>query len=125
MQSEGASPTGAQLPDLPPHVRDMLDEAVRRIVEIAHPRLVILFGSYADGQYHEGSDLDLLVVAETESWPRLGAELRQALHPVLGSLGLDLLVYPPADWERDRAVRGFVARDADRRGVRIHESPGR
>ena len=53
---------------------------VRQIVERFHPRRVILFGSYAYGEPHEGSDLDLLVVVSDppqkrwESW-KIAAEL--------------------------------------------------
>jgi len=121
MHSEPIVPAAARLAYLPPDVREMLDEAVRRIVETADPQLVILFGSYASGQYREGSDLDLLVVAETQSWPQLSGRVRNALRPVLGSLEVDLLVYPTSDWERSRRVRGFVARDADRKGIRLYE----
>ena len=106
--------------NLPPEVQARLDEAVRRIVEIAHPQLVILFGSYAEGRAGEGSDLDLLVVAETDSWHRLSVQLRKALRPVLAPLRFDLLVYPADTWEKDRRVPGFVAQEADRKGVRLH-----
>ncbi len=41
----------------------------KRIVEIANPRLIILFGSYAQGQARPDSNVDLLVVAETKSRP--------------------------------------------------------
>lgn len=105
---------------LPPHVQAKLDEAVRVIVEHTRPQLIILFGSYAEGRQHADSDLDLLVVAETDSWHRLSVHLRKALRPVLSPLSFDLLVYPPQAWERDRRVRGFVARDADLKGVRLH-----
>jgi len=107
-------------PALPPQMAEKLDEAVRRIVDLVHPELVVLFGSYAEGRAHEGSDVDLLVVVQTESWHRLGVALRRALRPVLAPQRLDLLVYPPESWERDRQVAGFVARDADRKGVRLH-----
>jgi len=36
-----------------------------RIVERFRPQRVILFGSQAKGQAHEGSDIDLCVVMET------------------------------------------------------------
>jgi len=39
-----------------------VDELVRRIVEIAHPLRVILFGSAARGEMGPHSDLDILVV---------------------------------------------------------------
>ena len=40
----------------------VLQQVVRRIVAMAQPRRVILFGSYGRGDADEGSDLDLMVV---------------------------------------------------------------
>ena len=107
---------------VPAELRPKLDQAVRRIVEVANPQTVILFGSWAEGEQHEGSDVDLLVVAETSSWHKLSVTLRKALRPVLAPLSFDLLVYPPENWEADRRLAGFVAREADRKGVRLYES---
>ena len=107
---------------LPAELRAKLDEAVRRIVDIAKPRLIILFGSYAGGRQREGSDVDLLVVADTGSWRELSKALRRALRPALAPLSFDLLVYTPDAWEWDRTIRGFVARDADRKGLRLYEA---
>jgi len=109
-------------PNIPADLKPRLDEAVRRIVQIAHPRLVILFGSHAERRSRGDSDVDLLVVAETPSWHRLGMELRRAIRPVLGSQPFDLLVYPPESWEVDRVVTGFVAHEADRKGVRLYHA---
>ena len=39
-----------------------LDEIVRRIVEVARPEGIILFGSAARGEMDRHSDVDLLVV---------------------------------------------------------------
>lgn len=39
-----------------------VDELVRRIVEVAHPLRIILFGSAARGEMGPHSDLDVLVV---------------------------------------------------------------
>jgi predicted nucleotidyltransferase len=107
---------------LPTEVKAKLDEAVRRIVSVADPQLIILFGSYAEGRGHEHSDLDLLVVAETDSWPSLSGRLREQLRPVLAPLKFDLLVYTPETWEWGRRIRGFVTRDADRKGIRLYET---
>ena len=108
--------------NLRPDLAAKLDEAVRRIVEVADPQLVILFGSYAEGQQRPGSDLDLLVVAETESRVELGVKLRRELWPLLRPLPFDLVVYTPQAWERARHLRGFMPRDADRKGVRLYEA---
>jgi len=40
----------------------LLDEIVRRVVEVAHPDRIILFGSAARGDMGPDSDVDLLVV---------------------------------------------------------------
>ena len=41
---------------------DLLDEVIRRVVEVARPLRVVLFGSAAKGTMRPDSDLDLLVV---------------------------------------------------------------
>lgn len=41
-------------------IGDYINEVVRRL----NPRLVILFGSFATGDINEGSDIDILVVAD-------------------------------------------------------------
>ncbi len=43
---------------------DRLQEIVRRIVEVADPAQIVLFGSAARGQMGPDSDADFLVVAE-------------------------------------------------------------
>jgi len=40
----------------------VIEELVRRIVEVAHPTRIILFGSAARAEMRPGSDLDVLVV---------------------------------------------------------------
>ena len=41
-----------------------LDDIIRRIVEVAQPEKIILFGSAARGEMNRHSDVDLLVVKE-------------------------------------------------------------
>jgi predicted nucleotidyltransferase len=75
--------------------------AVKRIVQVAKPSKVILFGSYATGKTHEDSDLDLLVI-EPEVSDRLEEMVR--LRTAIGALGtgVDVLVYSEAE-VRERA----------------------
>ena len=46
--------------------QDTIKEIVRRIVEVAKPDRIILFGSRASGDASSGSDVDLLVVKSIE-----------------------------------------------------------
>lgn len=86
-----------------------LPEAVHSVVaEIAgrfRPYRVILFGSYARGESHADSDVDLLVIMETRKRPlHAAAEVAAAVaHP----LPLDILVYRPLQWQA--AVRSGTA----------------
>ena len=43
---------------------ETIKKAVDRLVEVAHPQKIYLFGSYARGDAREQSDLDFLVVEE-------------------------------------------------------------
>lgn len=43
---------------------EKIEAYVRRIVEIFNPNIVILFGSFAAGDINEGSDIDIIVVAD-------------------------------------------------------------
>lgn len=63
-----------------------------------HPRKVILFGSFARGDYHAGSDLDLLIIKETERpfVERIGEVLACCDY----SIPLEPLVYTPEELAR-------------------------
>ena len=107
--------------DLPPDLKRALDAAVQRIVEIAQPDLIILFGSWAEGKADADSDVDLMVVAETEEPYGVSARLHREVKPLLGGRGLDIIVFPRDQWPHARTIRGMVAWEADRFGVRLHE----
>jgi predicted nucleotidyltransferase len=69
-----------------------VDEVVRRIVARTDPEEVIVFGSYAKGTPKVGSDLDLLVVMETD---RPMARRADALKPMFAHalIPVDVHVY--------------------------------
>jgi predicted nucleotidyltransferase len=75
-----------------------IERLVARIVERMRPRKVIVFGSYAKGTATIRSDLDLLVIQETDL-PR--ARRADALLPMLAQLLLpvDVHVYTPEEVE--------------------------
>lgn len=74
----------------------VIEEVIKRIVESVHPEKIILFGSYAYGHPHTGSDLDILVVMESDL-PRYkrAVPIYQALAGLL--IPKDILVYTPAE----------------------------
>ncbi len=103
--------------------RDGLAEIVSRIVDAVHPIKIVLFGSRARDDAHPGSDLDLLIVTETDE-PR---HVRSAaLYGILSDIPLetDIVVYSPAEVsEWTRVPQAFVT-TALREGQVLYERPG-
>ena len=62
MSVESITPTGFRVP-----VADELPEVVRRLSAALRPEKVILFGSYAYGEPTPDSDVDLLVILESNA----------------------------------------------------------
>jgi len=67
----------------------------------ANAERVILFGSHARGEAKENSDVDLMIIAESDL-PRFkrSRELYKLIRPY--PFGMDLLVYTPQEVERGK-----------------------
>ena len=76
--------SGIPTPDLPP----ALGRVVERFVRAFAPEAIMLFGSYAKGSQHPGSDVDLLVVADVSGSFEL--HVRRAHQLAIGC-------FPPVD----------------------------
>lgn len=74
-------------------------------------RQVLLFGSLAAGRCSSRSDLDLVVVLDTDrKFADRVEELQQWLRP---EVEVDLLAYTPEEWHTLRQERGFLRRIAE------------
>jgi predicted nucleotidyltransferase len=98
-----------------------LQEAVQRIVAVAQPSRVILFGSYGRGDAGTNSDLDIMVVKPQVSDPY--TEMVR-LHEAIGNIGLgvDVLVYSEAEYRRRSQVPGTVLYWARKEGRAVYEA---
>jgi predicted nucleotidyltransferase len=74
---------------------DSLDDLLPVLIEEYDPEKVILFGSMARGRVEEWSDLDLLIVKETDE-SFLERSVRVALL-CRAMVGVDYLVYTPTE----------------------------
>ena len=80
------------------HIKDI-------IVEKADPLKIILFGSYANGNADDSSDLDILIIKETDlPRPKRAVEIRKHLYGLVDT-GKDILVYTPAEIEEWENVK--------------------
>ena len=100
---------------------EKINEAVQRLVEAAHPKKIILFGSRARGEEREDSDLDLVVVEDqvenrVEEMVRLNRVLRGLILPV------ELLVIGEEAFREWAETPGNVYYEAQREGKILYEA---
>lgn len=84
-----------------------LDDNIRRIFAPIHPRLVLLFGSRARGTHDQLSDIDLIVVYDTDKRFLDRLEELYRLWDLPGAV--DILAYTPQEFEEMKVNSGFVA----------------
>lgn len=106
---------------IPPAVAAMIERATHLLVEAAHPEKIILFGSYARGDFDRESDLDFLVILpEVDDPVEIAARLRLVLTDVPRSI--DIIALSEADVARRAHLRGTMLYHALREGVALHDT---
>lgn len=91
-----------------------------RLVDGFRPVRVILFGSHARGEGRETSDVDLIVLVESfVDRFRAEAAMLAALRDI--RLPIDLLVFTPEEFDRERGRVGSVVGPALREGRVLYE----
>ena len=88
-----------------------LNRVIDRIVSVAHPLKIVLFGSASRGELGPHSDLDLLVVVSPGAHRRKTA---QRIYRQLIGVGVpvDVVVVTAEDLEQFKDHRGMVIRPA-------------
>ncbi len=100
--------------------RQTLDDIIRRVVEIAQPEKIILFGSAARGDVGPNSDVDLLIVKEGADALNLMAQIYRKLHGV--GAAVDAIVVSPEDVERFKDSHALIIKPALREGRVVYEA---
>lgn len=105
-----------QLADLPEKVQ----EVIRKIVEGYDPEKIIIFGSYARGDWTEDSDLDVLVVKDTdERWLDRTVTVSSLCRP--RTLPMDIVVKTPEELKNELLEKQLFSREIMREGILVHD----
>ena len=102
---------------------DTIRDALTPALEASDARRAIVFGSYARGEATKYSDLDLIIVADTD---KRFPQRHKDYSPVFRSLypwgkGIDLLIYTPEELDSmQRQNRPFICK-ALAEGIVIYE----
>jgi uncharacterized protein len=108
---------------------ELIDKIVQQLVKSLHPEQIILFGSYAYGDPHQDSDLDLLIVvkASDKASHQRAQQAYRSLRPLCLTMPVDLNVMTQAEVEAKRTVLSSLISRAVNYGKVLYdrtEDPG-
>ena len=102
-------------------VEETLQEIIRRVVEVAHPERIILFGSAARGEMDSNSDVDLLVIRSGEfDYRSIVGNIYMNLHGV--GQAVDVIVVTPEQVEQYRDTHCLIIAPALREGREVYRA---
>ncbi|MEJ5249827.1 MAG: nucleotidyltransferase domain-containing protein [Caldilinea sp.] len=100
-----------------------LERCVQLLQDVYHPERIMLFGSLASETAHDLSDIDLIVIKETDQpfWERL-FEVYRLLQP---NVAIDLFIYTPKEWQEMQTRLFFRKEVLEKSKVLYEASPTR
>jgi uncharacterized protein len=96
-----------------------LHRYVTILLDRYNPQAIWVFGSMATGTVHEWSDIDLVIVKETNQ--RFLERTKEVLQLLQPKVGLDVLVYTPDEFKQLCCDRAFVRDEIVGKGKMLYE----
>ena len=100
--------------------KEVLEDIIHRIVEVADPEKIILFGSAARGEMGRNSDVDLLIIRKGGYDHDLVGRIYHRLWGV--EAAVDAIVASPDDVERYKDSHALIYKPALKEGRVVYES---
>jgi len=97
-------------------VLQRLRKAVGAMRKVCEPEFVVLFGSYAYGEPHQGSDVDVLVVYPDEAGEEERRKAGSVLHQVFGT-GLEVHPCTLSQWWESLLKRNWFVAEITQKGI--------
>ena len=99
---------------------EVIQEMARKIADACHPEKIVLFGGYARGDATENSDIDFLVIQNTDlPLFKRSVPLYSALRNYL--VGVDILVRTPAEVEEYEGLPFSFIQTVLRESITVYE----
>lgn len=109
-------------PRMPDLNRQIVDRIVRRIVETCDPQKIVLFGSRGRGEGRPESDIDLLIIGDSNlPRHRRTVPLYSALADLPIEVDVDVVVYTPEEVHQQQAAASAFVTTALRDGSVLYE----
>lgn len=101
------------------HLPAMVQKTIQRIASGYSPKQIWLYGSFARGDFHQGSDLDLIIIKETTV--RFPDRIEEVLQFCPGSLAVEPLVYTEKEAEAMLAEGNAFLEQVFSAGILVYE----
>ena len=100
-----------------PRFKKIITEITDRILKGYKPKKVILFGSYAYGEPTEDSDVDLLIIKNTDKKPLdRWIEVKKLLRDISRTVPISPRVYTEKEIEQRLAIKDFFIEEIFEKG---------
>lgn len=100
--------------------QDQINNVVDIIVKNVNPEKIILFGSYAYGEPHKDSDLDMLIIKDTDDVRNKRVrEIRKYLRGA--KIPIDIVVYTNAEVEEWKDTQSAFITQVMQKGRVLYE----
>lgn len=103
---------------------ELQEEIISRITKNFKVKHIILFGSYAAGDPHEDSDIDLVVVLDEagmaenyEERLKQRQRVSKLFYDIRQNIPIDFLVYTRDEWERLLSLNSSFTREIKQTGI--------
>jgi len=97
-----------------------IDEVATRIASRFNPYKIILFGSYANGTPNDDSDLDLLIIQDSDlPMQKRGLDIRMSL--IGTKIPLDILIYTKLEFEQEKSKNSSFLNSAIKNSKVLYE----
>lgn len=101
---------------------ELLEIIATKIADAIDPQKIVLFGSWARDDRDPHSDIDLLIIHESDlPRPQRYAQVRRLFWGM--GIPMDILVYTPEEFERYQSVPGSFTHTVAREGKVLYARP--
>ncbi len=101
-------------------IQEAFTDIIQSIIRNYAPQKIVLFGSYARGEAHEGSDIDLMLIKETSK--RFIDRIADVIKLNNTSLSLEPLVYSPLELETMKKEKRDFIMTIEEEGIEIYDA---
>ncbi|MDR3113603.1 MAG: nucleotidyltransferase domain-containing protein [Endomicrobium sp.] len=106
-----------------------IKSVLKRIVEMADPYKIILFGSYARGTVTPDSDIDLMILLDNDFLPKTSSEKLERnwnIHKLVLDINyqyaMDVKIYSRAEFRKLKNKGSFFIEEIEKTGKTIYEN---